>query len=74
MSQEDYKKGYRDGFIDGVNSVKSHTNNIPSMPIALACYVCGMRFTDSMGRPIPMGYVCNNNNCPSKVTCVSYSY
>ena len=29
------------------------------------CSVCGLKFTDSLGRPLVMGYVCNNLNCPT---------
>lgn len=35
------------------------------------CPVCGMKFTDPMGRPIAMGYVCGNPRCPSRVTSIS---
>jgi hypothetical protein len=33
------------------------------------CNVCGMSFTDAHGRPLTMGYVCNQPNCPTKFTC-----
>ena len=32
------------------------------------CKVCGVEFTDYLGRPKVMGFVCTNNNCPTKVT------
>lgn len=41
------------------------------------CSVCGMSFTDSLGRPKVMGYVCSNNRCPSNPTSaasVTYTY
>jgi hypothetical protein len=38
------------------------TNNIQS------CKVCGVEFTDYLGRPKVMGFVCMNNNCPTKIT------
>ena len=28
------------------------------------CSKCGLRFTDSMGNPVVMGYVCGNTDCP----------
>jgi hypothetical protein len=34
-----------------------------------ACRVCGLKFTDTLGRLIPMGYACAKNDCPSKAVC-----
>lgn len=33
---------------------------------ASSCPVCGMSFTDAMGRPVAMGYVCVHSGCPSR--------
>lgn len=38
-----------------------------------SCPQCGLQLTDSLGRPIPLGYVCNNRNCPT-FPQVSWSY
>lgn len=38
---------------------------------AAGCSVCGMKFTDVMGRPVAMGYACPNIRCPGKATCIS---
>lgn len=43
----------------------------PSPEPAAGCPVCGMKFTDAMGRPIAMGYACPNIRCPGKATCTS---
>lgn len=33
--------------------------------VPAGCSVCGLKFTDPMGRPIAMGYVCGNARCPT---------
>lgn len=77
MSDEDYKQGYRDGYLEGMNTMRNlYPNVIPkdqypatkSIP-PVACPVCGITYTDSLGRPIVMGYVCNHHRCPNKATC-----
>lgn len=68
MADEDYKKGYRDGWLDAIKH--NPWNNIPTAkePINRSCLVCGMSFVDSMGRFNSIGYVCNDSNCPSRIT------
>lgn len=39
----------------------------PGPALASSCPVCGMSFTDAMGRPVAMGYVCGHSRCPSRV-------
>ncbi len=33
------------------------------------CRVCGLQFTDSLGRLTAMGYSCRRDDCPSRVSC-----
>lgn len=66
-----YDKGYADGYNDGFRAgleagkgLKSPSNPIwPDIDNKPRCRVCGMDFSK------PMGYVCFNDKCPSKVTC-----
>lgn len=67
---EEYRKGYRDGFEDGYEKAKrdlQKTPNplFPSQPMQYEprCPVCGMRWDN------PMGYVCMNEKCPTKISC-----
>lgn len=81
MTNEDYRNGYKDGFEDGFEKAKKqfYSNKpnpfsptpIPNAPISVNeyCKICGMKFTDSLGRLMPMGYVCSNPQCPSNVSC-----
>lgn len=68
---EDYKRGYREGFLDGYEASKKApqypipTTPLPEIPIPKSwapCSVCGMNMVG------PMLYCCMNPSCPSKVT------
>lgn len=37
----------------------------------LGCSVCGIKFTDPMGRAVPMGYCCPRNDCPTQARVTS---
>lgn len=76
---EDYKNGYREGFLDGfkaardnpylTNPVVPNTFMSPTIPKPPSyCSVCKMPCTE------PWGYVCNRSNCPVKITSVSHTY
>ena len=66
MSNEDYARGYNDGFRAGVEAGKElKAPSYPTWPTPKGCSVCGMVF--EVGKAY--GYVCGNSNCPSKVTC-----
>lgn len=45
----------------------------PWQNVIRTCSQCGLQLTDTMGRPIPLGYVCNSANCPT-FPRVSYTY
>lgn len=78
---DEYLKGYREGFKDGFETGRKEARLpdparpiwdqpsplFPQAPMQYEprCPVCGMRWDK------PMGYVCNNSSCPSKVTCGS---
>jgi len=71
MSNEDYAKGYNDGFRAGLEAGKTIQPSNPLWDNKPQCRVCGMVFDKVMG------YVCMHNNCPSRVTCsneISYSF
>lgn len=68
MTDETYKRGYRDGFEDGYRLAQTklpkpgHTPNVlPELDERPRCRVCGLTFDG------PMGYVCPNDRCPSRV-------
>jgi hypothetical protein len=78
MSNEDYKKGYADGFQAGFELAKKQPvdivnpnplspniwrNNPPGSP-SYGCAVCGLSYKDGA-----MGYVCPRTDCPSRVYC-----
>jgi hypothetical protein len=83
MSNEDWRKGYQEGFNDGYDKAKKewqHAMDFWKLPNPLTlnpvigtgptkCSVCGMEYVDSLGRLKTMGYVCNNPKCPGKVMC-----
>lgn len=75
---EDYKKGYRDGFLDGFKAAKDNPYMtqpaVPETPMPKSCTECGKSFVDSMGRFVMMGYVCPNTKCPTKITVIGQSY
>jgi hypothetical protein len=73
---EEWKDGYKQGFQDGMEIGKLWKDQMVLPPSVgrldygeQKCKVCGMSFTDSLGRLKPMGYVCSHNNCPSRITC-----
>jgi hypothetical protein len=53
---------------DPVLPVWPRGNECVPASLPTGCSVCGMSFTDAMGRPIAMGYVCGNPRCPSQVS------
>lgn len=70
MSEQAWRDGYGEGFADGYRKAKQElTQTKPYNPPDLwsdskpSCRVCGMKFDK------PMGYVCMNDKCPSRVTC-----
>jgi hypothetical protein len=38
---------------------------------SLGCSKCGIKFTDPMGRAVPMGYCCPRNDCPTQARVTS---
>jgi len=73
MSDEDYKKGYVDGFKDGFELALDKSqpqpniwrNNPPGSP-SYGCSVCELCYKDGT-----IGYVCSRIDCPTKFTCRS---
>lgn len=73
---EEWKEGYKQGILDGIEIGKNRRDFSvpPQWPVSTdygeqKCKVCGMSFTDGLGRIKVMGYVCPHNNCPGKITC-----
>lgn len=69
-------KQWKLSLADLVEAARKTQKPLPALPDwpkgnecvpASSCSVCGMRFTDAMGRPVSMGYVCANGRCPSRV-------
>lgn len=79
---EDYKNGYREGFLDGFKAAKDNpymtqpavpnTFFSPKIPTSMpkSCSECGRSFVDSMGRPIVAAVICANIKCPSTGSCI----
>lgn len=66
---DDYKRGYREGYQDGMEYARKlygpvfpAGQELPNVSYT-GCKVCGMEF----GKP--MGYVCPRYECPTKVSC-----
>jgi hypothetical protein len=67
---DDYERGYSKGFLDGFQAARENPNlispNIPTPapnPAAVyTCRTCGIKMSGAWG------YVCNLDNCPSKIT------
>ena len=77
MSDE-YKNGYREGFLDGFKVAKDNLYmTTPSVPVVQpynkSCPQCGRSFVDSLGRPVPMGLVCTYIGCPQNVNSINVS-
>jgi hypothetical protein len=75
---EDYKNGFRDGFIEGFKALKDNpymtTPSVPvDQPFNKSCPQCGRFFVDSLGRPVPMGLVCAYIGCPQGVNSINVS-
>jgi hypothetical protein len=73
----DYERGFRDGWEAGKkefedktyvpDTTKRTTNPWPPKTVVYqGCSVCGMGDINKA-----MSYVCNNPQCPTKVTCIS---
>ena len=70
-SSDDYERGYRQGFKDGMEFSRNN-NNIPILTLPndgftqdlTGCNVCGIKFGTGA-----WGYVCHHPKCPTKVTC-----
>lgn len=67
----DYERGYSKGFLDGFEAARRDPSlvfpNVPNNGITqnlVGCKVCGIDFSKGV-----WGYVCNNPNCPTRVTC-----
>lgn len=82
MSNEDYAKGYNDGFRAGLEAGKGlNSLPYPSSPNTGPCFPwTGDKLNKPIGRTCQVcgmffesgkayGYCCANHNCPSKVTC-----
>jgi hypothetical protein len=69
VENEEYRKGYRDGWRDAMNELatKPVWPTPPTMPSVdgvdwdPACKVCGLKGV--------MGYVCPRSDCPTRITC-----
>ena len=65
VENEEYRKGYRDGWRDAMNELatKPVWPPPPTMPQPKqdGCRVCGMTGV--------MGYVCPRSDCPTRITC-----
>jgi hypothetical protein len=71
---DDYKRGYREGFLDGFHAARDNPSLMsPNIPIPRAipatsfdksCSMCGKPFVDSMGRLITYAVVCGYVGCP----------
>jgi hypothetical protein len=67
MTNDDYKRGYREGYQDGMDAARKLLD--PYLPIApvlptvpsRTCRVCGIDLSKATG------YVCYNGSCPSRV-------
>jgi hypothetical protein len=74
---EEWKDGYKQGIRDGIEIEKNRRRDWtvpPQSPVSVdygeqKCKVCGMSFTDDLGRIKVMGYVCPHDKCPGKITC-----
>ena len=63
---EEYKKGYREGFLDGFHAARDNDSlmspNIPTIEFAAVnCQKCGIKFSNLTG------YVCYVNDCPTQL-------
>lgn len=64
---EHYRKGYKDGVEFARSYPHLSPTNVPNNRIAqnlVGCKVCKIDFSKGV-----WGYVCNNPNCPTGVTC-----
>lgn len=69
---EDYKNGYREGFLDGfkaardnpflVEPVVPQPNTFTPPKLPTGCSVCNLDFKGAWG------YVCYRSNCPVRIT------
>lgn len=69
MSDDEYKRGFRDGFAAGLEEGKRiqtlpYPPYLPYPTLYEGCPVCLKKFEGGF-----WGYVCANPKCPSKVTC-----
>lgn len=64
---DDYKKGWYDGYHAAQRENPTITHpvipTIAAPSLSTACGVCGINFGAG-----PMGFVCNNDKCPSRIT------
>lgn len=71
---DDYKRGYREGYKDGMEIARKLLDPfIPVSPVLpndgftqdmRGCNICGIDFSKGV-----WGYVCNHPQCPSRITC-----
>lgn len=52
--------------LDEINSkLDMHPDiSVGNLAPRTSCNKCGLKFTDSMGRPLMLGYVCGDVECP----------
>jgi hypothetical protein len=68
-NSDDYKRGYRQGYQDGLDAARilydPYMPVAPVLPNALnkTCKTCGIKLDRAMG------YVCYHPECPSKIFC-----
>lgn len=69
---DDYQKGYREGFQDGWNARDKASKAVPTVPVnaftqEIKCPTCGMVWKGAMG------YVCPNMKCPIQPRVTSWA-
>jgi hypothetical protein len=74
VKNDDYKQGYREGFLDGFHAARDNESLIsPNIPttdwtdkLSANCKVCGIYLPGRNGLVL-----CNNNGCPNRSTIIS---
>lgn len=69
---DDYKRGYREGYQDGMDAARKELNPLlPVVPVlphvntVSKCKLCNIVQSGAWG------YVCYHPNCPTKTSCAS---
>jgi hypothetical protein len=66
MKSDDYKEGWREGYLAGFQAARDNDTLVsPNITATLVCQKCGIKLSN------PTGYVCSDYHCPSqfKITC-----